>query len=365
MRADQERKVIATSSHAKRARDRAGTRRVARPDFAIDLDAERSDRALGYATRPVGTAVYMAPEQAASLRFGTASDWYSMGVVLYEALTGQRPYSGTDLEVLLEKQETRPVAPGELVAGLPPDLERLCVDLLSPDPAERPSGPEVLRRLGVHEDVRPRAGRPRRGWLHAAFVGRTASLARIQQAFDRSRSAAVVVACGRRGRGGQDEPRRRRASQFMQRAPDGWSWRARARAIPQAHARARPHCTPDRALDGAQLVGAHPTGRERFTSGVRRSAAFPYASVSAARALRLGAAFPGAGVGREAKTRSHRATPEPLSNAAPSVHYARCYGAGHAASGRVWCELQWADVDHDASGQLAGRRARCARMLLC
>ncbi|MDB4986489.1 MAG: Serine/threonine protein kinase, partial [Myxococcaceae bacterium] len=163
-------------------------------DLAIDLDAERGERALGLSLRPVGTAMYMAPEQAASPRLGTASDWYSMGVVLYEALTGVRPFSGSDLEVLLEKQERMPLPPRELVADLPVDLERLCVDLLAADPQDRPTGPEILRRLHVHEDVLSAR------WTSAsllsarpAFVGREAELARIEAAFVTSRRAAVVV----------------------------------------------------------------------------------------------------------------------------------------------------------------------------
>ncbi|MET0341490.1 MAG: protein kinase [Polyangiales bacterium] len=165
-------------------------------DLALDVEASRVDRGSGERTsaRPVGTALYMAPEQAGFARPTTACDWYSVGVVLYEALTGTRPYTGTDLEVLLEKQLARPLSPRALVAGLPGDLERLCVDLLSPEPSERPTGPEVLRRLGVTEDVL--SARWTSASLlsaHPTFVGREPELAAIDGALDRARHGPVVL----------------------------------------------------------------------------------------------------------------------------------------------------------------------------
>jgi serine/threonine protein kinase len=164
--------------------------------------------ALGSATssgaRPslAGTPSYMAPEQADPERQpGPAADWYGLGVMLYEALTGQRPFWGSPGEVIEAKRRFEPVRPDELVRGLPEDLVELCVELLRREPAARPSGTDVLRRLGdssaesqpeFHED-RDRA----------FLVGREPQLEMLQQAFRvlrRGQGGAVLVG-GRSGMG--------------------------------------------------------------------------------------------------------------------------------------------------------------------
>ena len=133
----------------------------------------------------------MAPEQAAGLSVSPASDWYSVGAMLFEALTGRRPFLGRPLEVLMDKQNYEPPPPRELVPDVPEDLNALCVDLLRRDPQTRPSGEEVLHRLGVVPRDTPRLGTHRR-----PFVGREAQLAALDEAFEavrRGRTVAVFV----------------------------------------------------------------------------------------------------------------------------------------------------------------------------
>ena len=67
--------------------------------------------------------------------------------MLYEAMTGQLPFGGTQDEVLAAKKTQTPPSPAGLVDGLPPDLVRLCVSLLERDPAKRPSGRDVIAQL--------------------------------------------------------------------------------------------------------------------------------------------------------------------------------------------------------------------------
>ncbi len=99
--------------------------------------------------RVVGSIPYMAPEQAAGGTLTEASDWYAVGVVLFEALTGSRPFNGTAEEVLLGKQKKDPPRPTDLVPKLPEDLARICSALLSREPEDRPSGDELLEALRV------------------------------------------------------------------------------------------------------------------------------------------------------------------------------------------------------------------------
>src|SRR4051812_4718484 len=72
----------------------------------------------------LGTAAYLAPEQARGEPVGAPADLYSLGVVLYEALTGRLPHEGSSLPELVLRREREPVRPpGEVIAAVPPALE--------------------------------------------------------------------------------------------------------------------------------------------------------------------------------------------------------------------------------------------------
>lgn len=88
----------------------------------------------------LGTPAYMAPEQAAGAQVDERSDLYSLGVLLYEMLTGSLPFEGTTPSEMLRLHFTAPVPPlGERVPGLqvPAGLEAMVRKLLEKDPEMR------------------------------------------------------------------------------------------------------------------------------------------------------------------------------------------------------------------------------------
>lgn len=130
-----------------------------------------------------GTPAYTAPEQAHG-EATPACDWYSVGCMLFEALTGERPFSGDSRQVLVAKQQFEP-PPVEGVSG---ELAELAGRLLARDPRRRPAAEEVIRTLSRNRVTSVSARR-----TAGEFVGRTTELARLEQAMQRPGFSAVHV----------------------------------------------------------------------------------------------------------------------------------------------------------------------------
>jgi predicted ATPase len=128
----------------------------------------------------LGTPAYMAPEQAEGLAVGPAADWYAVGVMLYLALTGVLPFSGTGLQMIRAKVSREAPSPRAIAPDAPADLAALCTELLRIEPADRPAASVIRARVGLE----PNEGS---GTFQAAapvFVGRGDEMAVLARAFD-------------------------------------------------------------------------------------------------------------------------------------------------------------------------------------
>ena len=93
----------------------------------------------------IGTAQYLSPEQARGAPVDQTSDLYSVGVVLYEMLTGQVPFTGdTPLEIAMKHLSEIPRPPSELRPEVPHDLDSVVLRALAKDPAERYQSAEEM-----------------------------------------------------------------------------------------------------------------------------------------------------------------------------------------------------------------------------
>ncbi len=137
----------------------------------------------------VGTPGYMSPEQAEGIPISAASDWYSVGAMVFEVLTGKLPFEGAMREVLWRKVHEDGPDPRTHDRTLPEDLADMCKRLLVREPVHRPT----------YEELRTIAGQPASRTSmpvfagDTVFVGRAPELEALHAAASRAVDRSVVV----------------------------------------------------------------------------------------------------------------------------------------------------------------------------
>jgi len=133
-------------------------------DFGLARSDDQTDLTVTNSGRIVGTLLYMPPEQARGevRNLSTRSDIYAIGVVLYELLTGQRPFKSTSSRTLLYSILTDPPsAPRKVRKTIPRDLETICLKAMEKDPLRRyQSASEMADDLQRFLEGKPILARP-------------------------------------------------------------------------------------------------------------------------------------------------------------------------------------------------------------
>lgn len=117
-------------------------------DFGLAISVAQQAGRLAAGPELAGTAAYLAPEQARDAGLvDHRADIYSLGVTLYEALTGRLPFEGRNrMQVIFQHLNTQPLPPIHRAPGVPPLASDLCLWMLAKNPADRPQNHTELRQ---------------------------------------------------------------------------------------------------------------------------------------------------------------------------------------------------------------------------
>ena len=105
-------------------------------DFSLPCLRRRAQRDAG--TEPPVAPTYKAPEQLSAHVVSVSSDIYALGILLYEMVTGDVPFSGDTFEHVVQQQfYVDPIPPGQIAVGLDPRLDFVILKALNKEPADR------------------------------------------------------------------------------------------------------------------------------------------------------------------------------------------------------------------------------------
>jgi serine/threonine protein kinase len=125
-----------------------GDGRVTLIDFGLICPARGVQGSCAAADSCVGTMEYAAPEQIRGEPVDARADVYSLGCMLYELVTGRRPIDADRSERVAERQIAwAPIAPSDLVTGVPPALEDLLHAMLAKRPEDRPASARAVAAI--------------------------------------------------------------------------------------------------------------------------------------------------------------------------------------------------------------------------
>jgi len=145
----------------------------------------------------VGTVRYMSPEQARGEVADSATDIFSLGIVMYELSTGQHPFpADSQIGVLHSILSQTPLPPSRLNPAVSAALDSLILRLLEKDPRLRPSATEVASDLEGLAGTRPASKTgPRVVAIERHTVGRKREIAELRAAFDSAESGRGLLMC--------------------------------------------------------------------------------------------------------------------------------------------------------------------------